>query len=64
MPIDRVCLANFLKTYSKSNPLYFDFDRDEYKRQALAKSICDYIEDLYEVSLKPAKLFTEEKEDL
>jgi len=53
MQIDRVCLSNFLKTYSKSQPLYFDLDKDSGKRQMLACAICDYLEDLYLVCEKP-----------
>lgn len=62
--IDRVCLANFLKTYAKSFPLYFDFDKEEHKRQMLAQAISTYIEDFHDVTPKPEKLFTVPKDEL
>jgi hypothetical protein len=61
MPIDRVCLSNFLKTYSKSHLLYFDLDKESAKRQQLAIAICGYLEDLYLVEERPKP---DPKEDL
>jgi hypothetical protein len=46
--IDRECLSNFLKNLSKSQPVYFDYDKVDGVRTKLVHAICDYLEDLYD----------------